>query len=202
MMLARLSRRILVVMAVSLAAIAFAQDGEHGWLMGTTSRMAAGPQSGTLMRIIETGQTAYSNDSGRYSVSNLKEGTYNLKFSHPGMKDFFASNVEITAGDTTIVNATLDELCDYVPGDLNNDGVANLGDVEYGLDVLGNYYWDVPILTVPCRCPPIRVPFYAAGDVNGNCSFNGIDVTYYMSYFRGGPPLRWCVDCPPGVHEQ
>jgi hypothetical protein len=36
---------------------------------------------------------------------------------------------------------------------------------------------------------------YIVGDVNGSNSFNGLDITYGVAYFKGGPaPL--CVDCP------
>jgi hypothetical protein len=38
---------------------------------------------------------------------------------------------------------------------------------------------------------------YAAGDINGNGFANGIDVTYGVSYFKGGePPPTVCIDCP------
>ncbi len=40
-------------------------------------------------------------------------------------------------------------------------------------------------------------PFYAAGDVNGSCAFNGIDITFFVSYLKGGPGLIYCPDCPP-----
>jgi hypothetical protein len=40
-------------------------------------------------------------------------------------------------------------------------------------------------------------PIYTAGDVNGPCVFNGIDITYFVSYLKGGSVLRNCPDCPP-----
>jgi hypothetical protein len=41
---------------------------------------------------------------------------------------------------------------------------------------------------------------YVPGDINGNGSANGIDVTYGVAYFKGGnPPAAVCLDCPnPG----
>jgi len=35
-------------------------------------------------------------------------------------------------------------------------------------------------------------------DVNGSCSSNGIDITFYVSYLKGiQPALLSCADCPP-----
>jgi hypothetical protein len=38
---------------------------------------------------------------------------------------------------------------------------------------------------------------YLPGDINGNGTANGIDVTYGVIYFKGGaPPLDTCMNCP------
>jgi hypothetical protein len=35
-------------------------------------------------------------------------------------------------------------------------------------------------------------------DVNGNCSANGIDITYFVAFLKGlNPSLKWCLDCAP-----
>ena len=41
---------------------------------------------------------------------------------------------------------------------------------------------------------------YIAGDVNGVTGFNGLDVTYGMSYFKRGtnPPFNCLCECTPG----
>jgi hypothetical protein len=39
---------------------------------------------------------------------------------------------------------------------------------------------------------------YVVGDVNGNGSFNGIDVTYGVSYFKGGNLPPYSCECTPG----
>jgi hypothetical protein len=36
-----------------------------------------------------------------------------------------------------------------------------------------------------------------AGDVNGSCNYNGLDITYGVAYFKGGPDPIPCADCPP-----
>jgi hypothetical protein len=37
---------------------------------------------------------------------------------------------------------------------------------------------------------------YVVGDVNGTDSYNGLDVTYGVNFFKGGA-LPLCPDCPP-----
>lgn len=36
---------------------------------------------------------------------------------------------------------------------------------------------------------------FIPGDVNGNCQANGIDVVYFVTYLKGGPPLIAGTDC-------
>jgi hypothetical protein len=38
---------------------------------------------------------------------------------------------------------------------------------------------------------------YVVGDANHSGVFNGIDVTYSVGYFKGGPPPPYSCDCPP-----
>jgi hypothetical protein len=45
--------------------------------------------------------------------------------------------------------------------------------------------------------PPENLPQYLDGDVNGSNSFNGLDVTFSVSYFKGGPPPVYSWDCNP-----
>jgi hypothetical protein len=39
---------------------------------------------------------------------------------------------------------------------------------------------------------------YVVGDANGNEAFNGLDVTYSVAYFKGGPPPPYECECTPG----
>src|SRR4030067_1138751 len=51
-------------------------------------------------------------------------------------------------------------------------------------------------LDAPHRGP--RGGCYGAMDVNGTCSTNGIDITFFVTYLKGGQPaLLYCIDCPP-----
>jgi len=51
-----------------------------------------------------------------------------------------------------------------------------------------------------CYCPPQDYRFYATCDVNGNCLFNGVDVSCYMTYPNSlQPVLLYRADSPPAV---
>ncbi len=39
---------------------------------------------------------------------------------------------------------------------------------------------------------------YLVGDANGNGSFNGLDVVYSVTYFKGGPQPPYSCECTPG----
>jgi hypothetical protein len=39
---------------------------------------------------------------------------------------------------------------------------------------------------------------YVVGDANNNGAFNGLDVTYSVAYFKGGPPPPYECECTPG----
>ncbi len=39
---------------------------------------------------------------------------------------------------------------------------------------------------------------YVVGDIGANGIFNGLDVTYGVSYFKGGPPPAYSCECTPG----
>ncbi len=41
---------------------------------------------------------------------------------------------------------------------------------------------------------------YIEGDVNGSYSFNGLDVTYLVNYFRGGAPPLFSCECGSNPH--
>ncbi len=72
------------------------------------------------------------------------------------------------------------------------------------------YYWKVvafdghgedracdSIFSFTVKEPPPACE-YTVGDANGNGSFNGLDVTYSVAYFKGGPPPPYECECPPG----
>ncbi len=80
-----------------------------------------------------------------------------------------------------------DGFYDYVPGDVNGDGVVNMGDVAF------YNCWQMGI----CPPPPEYDGFYASLDANGDCQANVGDVTYLISYLEHGGPEPWCCDMYP-----
>lgn len=84
--------------------------------------------------------------------------------------------------------------CQYILGDVNNNGIFNGIDVIYSV----SFFRGGNLPSTSCDCPPYGVIF-PAGDVNGNCAFNGIDVTYMVGYFKGGAEPVPCPACPPNL---
>ncbi len=85
-----------------------------------------------------------------------------------------------------------------------NSGSLNPGDVfTLHADSVGNFHYI-------CLFHPSQMSgrlvvrdtttgcIYVVGDANGSNSFNGLDVTYSVSYFKGGPPPPISCECTPG----
>jgi len=61
----------------------------------------------------------------------------------------------------------------------------------------GNTWYQVPFDWSFCLLGPAGSCEYVPGDINGNGSANGIDVTYGVTYLKGGSaPPDICADCP------
>jgi len=59
----------------------------------------------------------------------------------------------------------------------------------------GWYIDDLALSSCEIVAPPCS---YVVGDVNGSDHYNGLDVTFSVAYFKGGPdPLCDSCDCPP-----
>jgi len=56
-----------------------------------------------------TGQGVSTDMDGKYKLANLESGTYTIKFSYLGLKDKLVENVEVKAGETTLVNVKMSE---------------------------------------------------------------------------------------------
>ena len=88
--------------------------------------------------------------------------------------------------------------CNYVPGDVNNDGRPGMADVNY----LVNYFKGLgPAPPVSCDCPPHGL-LYPAADANGSCMVTASDVTMIINYLKGNAgSISYCADCPPSEYE-
>lgn len=85
--------------------------------------------------------------------------------------------------------------CDFVPGDVNGDGLVLGGDVSRAVAYFGGEASPPPD---SCFNDSTGDWHYAAADANGDCLFVGGDVTFLVNYFGGtGAAPRWCPQTPP-----
>ena len=81
--------------------------------------------------------------------------------------------------------------CPYVVGDVNNDGISNGLDVIYSV----NFFRGGPAPVDTCEC--LGRDFIETADVDNSCSFNALDITRMVSYYKGEMFLDPCADCLP-----
>ncbi len=64
--------------------------------------------------------------------------------------------------------------------------------VVHNVNVIMDQITDLNVIMYgPAGC------LYIAGDVNGSDSYNGLDITYGVSYLKGGPSPTLICNCPP-----
>jgi hypothetical protein len=90
------------------------------------------------------------------------------------------------SGDPDIVNVALDASL-LTPGAYQSELVINSNAVTNPSVTIG-----VTLNVIAGGCS------YVVGDANGNEAFNGLDVTYSVAYFKGGPPPPFECECTPG----
>lgn len=103
------------------------------------------------------------------------------------------------------IHGTLYEVCDYIPGDCNHNGVLwELSDI-----VAMTVYYRGSHEPYTCNCPPHGDNFAPTADPNGNCVANELtDVVTEIAAYRGGVTPSGCPDCPgsdrllPGGDDQ
>jgi hypothetical protein len=136
----------------------------------------------------QLGSSVISSGGGHSESSNYSlDGTIGQPIIGEASSPNFIVQGGFWPGTLTLIGG-----CEYITGDINDNGQPNGIDVVYGV----GYFKGGPPPPLECDCPGHGV-IYAAGDVNGNCAFNGIDITYYVTYLKGGSPLSFCGDCPP-----
>lgn len=82
----------------------FAQDGS---ISGRVSYGSDTPVHGTSVKLVQTNQTAVTNEQGQYSISNVKPGRYSVIFHVEGFSDA-TRTVTVGAGAEITLNVTLD----------------------------------------------------------------------------------------------
>src|SRR3970282_1675065 len=104
--------------------------------------------------------------------------TYRELFQKSGYDDLEITGIVVQWDSVTTVNAVMVEAsgCPYTIGDIKKNGEANGADVSFGVNYFKGFG---PAPPVECLCPEPN-PIYGAGDVNGSCQFNGVDITYFV----------------------
>jgi hypothetical protein len=112
-------------------------------------------------------------------------GTYQAPWLSTDVTSIF-----VTPGGTAPVNVGMDA-ADLTAG-------TYTGSVIFNTNELGATIHTIP---VTFNVGGAGACVYVPGDINSNGSGNGIDVTYGVSYLKGGtPPPDTCFDCPnPGA---
>lgn len=132
-------------------------------------------------------------------TSNIGQSTQPIEgYDPPCGPAVFGDETGFIIWAPTIVGRFIDIVvagCDYVPGDINGNGLVQGSDVTYG----SNYFKGLgPPPPDSCWNDSTESWLYSACDCNGNCVFTGSDVTYLTSYLKGiGDPPTWCPQTPP-----
>ena len=118
-------------------------------------------------------------------------GNANLTYSLADDRAWITLNPESgivppTMRDTVVVNISASMLS---PGTYLGQITVNSNDP------------DQPVINIPVHLTVTGgggACQYTVGDVNGNGSFNGLDVVYSVSYFKGGALPPYSCECTPG----
>ncbi|PID30144.1 MAG: hypothetical protein CSB55_00015 [Candidatus Cloacimonadota bacterium] len=81
------------------------------------------PVPGVNVRIVETGQSVVSNDSGYYEINSIQTGTYTMLFSIMGYRSYQTS-VTVQSLETKTVNAVLDPYYSSLSGLITDNNSA------------------------------------------------------------------------------
>lgn len=99
-----------VVLCLATTPVALGQ-ALYGTITGQVTDPTGAAVPGADVRAINVATnlevTAITNDFGNYTIRNVPVGTYTLRVSLPGFKEYVAENVVVTAGQVTRENVTL-----------------------------------------------------------------------------------------------
>lgn len=102
---------IVVVLSLSLPALAWGQAGATGQISGLVSDQTGAGIAGAAVKLINMGTSeerqTTTNNVGDYVFPLLAPGRYKLEASAPGFKTIVVENVEVRITQTTSVNITL-----------------------------------------------------------------------------------------------
>jgi hypothetical protein len=165
-----------------------------GFVAGTVLDVLDQPIPGVYVTAVGSGVEDSTDENGEYLLDSLDVGVYDILFSHPLYRDTTVMDVEVLWRETSIVDMVLSYPCDFVPGDVNGNGVVIGSDVTYAI----NYFRLIgPPPPDSCFNANSGSWLYSAADANGDCQFIMSDITYLLNYFRMGPAPTYCPYTPP-----
>lgn len=93
------------------------------------------------------GRTVVTNDSGRYIISGLSPGRYELKAEAPGFKSAITTNIPVTSGVTTNYDFQLEvgSVDSVVTVTAESDSVVNTSDASLGNTITSQQITSLPL---------------------------------------------------------
>jgi hypothetical protein len=145
----------------------------------------------------------YSPSSFTMSCQRTFADTANLYISNTGTRlENLTYDLSVDQGTWMVLSSTSGS----IPAGVT-DTILFIADA--GTVPAGTYNGTITINSNDPALPTVGIPVeftvtpltgqctYVVGDANYNGTFNGLDVTYSVSYFKGGPPPPYSCDCPP-----
>jgi hypothetical protein len=160
----------------------------YGNIAGIVRGNAHGPLRNVYVDILNSVTGARTDSNGYYQIDSLPPGSYSVRFDQNGYNSVTIPNATVADGQTTNLDISLDELCDFVLGDANASLTFNGMDIVYEVKY---FKGEAVFPSFPCYKHgfPDNI-WYVAGDLTNDCVFSGPDITYGVRYFKGGsPPL-------------
>ena len=99
-------RTLLAALLLAAPAAAAAQNGR---IAGTVTDAAKAPVAAAQVSIVATRQGATTDDRGRYTITNVVPGTYEVRVQRIGQRPTTIPSVVVRAGEETRVDATLEQ---------------------------------------------------------------------------------------------
>jgi parallel beta-helix repeat protein len=169
---------------------------EAGCIAGAVLDSLSDPIAQVQITILSTSFIDSTDADGHFMLCSLPiDASYTIQFIRGGYRDTMVADVLVNRNETTFLDDMIlqrDPSQWYIQGDINGDGDATpLADIIYAVD----YFLGGPPPPFVLDCGS-GYPWHVAGDINGSCNFNGLDVSLGVVYWQGGPPMAPCPSCP------
>jgi alpha-glucosidase len=115
-----------------------------GEIIGHVSTSILGDSThiaGAIATIVQTGQTAKTNESGQFTLHDVPIGKYDINISKINFAPMIVSDILVQSEQTTQISVSflsLDDCQCTNHGDINNDGIIGLSELIYTLKVLAD----------------------------------------------------------------